>query len=170
MSGTTIFCDYYELPKFDFFLKISRTPEDLIKLLLKDRGGVWASFQVLSDSKELAKTLNLDISDNDFLNFNVDFTYEDSEINPPKLICNTWISIHSSLPSSRAIRQKIVTNVSFSDLKNKVSPGLLEFFKNRKSPKLLEFCKSYFAENYKINSENFIKSDYSEFLKKFLKI
>lgn len=70
MSGTTIFCDYYELPKFDFFLKISRTPEDLIKLLLKDRGGVWASFQVLSDSKELAKTLNLDISDNEFLNFN----------------------------------------------------------------------------------------------------
>lgn len=141
--------------KFDFFLKISRTPEDLIKLLLKDRGGVWASFQVLSDSKELAKTLNLDISDNEFLNLNVD---------------NTWVSIHSSLPSSRAIRQKIVTNVSFSDLKNKVSPGLLEFFKNRKSPKLLEFCKSYFAENYKINSENFIKSDYSEFLKKFLKI
>lgn len=141
--------------KFDFFLKISRTPEDLIKLLLKDRGGVWASFQVLSDSKELAKTLNLDISDNEFLNLNVD---------------NTWVSIHSSLPSIRAIRQKIVTNVSFSDLKNKVSPGLLEFFKNRKSPKLLEFCKSYFAENYKINSENFIKSDYSEFLKKFLKI
>lgn len=131
---------------------------------------MWASFQILSDSKELAKTLDLDISDNEFLNFNVDFTYEDSEINPPKLICNTWVSIHSSLPSSRAIRQKIVTNVSFSDLKNKVSPGLLEFFKNRKSPKLLEFCKSYFAENYKINSENFIKSDYSEFLKKFLKI
>lgn len=76
MSGTTIFCDYYELPKFDFFLKISRTPKDLIKLLLKDRGGVWASFQIYSDSKELAKTLNLEIADNEFLNFNGGFVHK----------------------------------------------------------------------------------------------
>lgn len=55
MSGTTIFCDYYELPKFDFFLKISRTPEDLIKLLLKDRGGGGLHFRFYLIQKNLQK-------------------------------------------------------------------------------------------------------------------
>ena len=53
----------------------SETVFEHAKVSMKNRSRCLEGGVLDELAKELAKTLNLDISDNEFLNFNVDFTY-----------------------------------------------------------------------------------------------
>lgn len=141
----TSFCEYYQIPELDSWIKKSKTQEKFIKLV-QTRGSEWASVTVLSDSKELAQTLNHEIAENEFLNLKVAFTYEEPEnTQQSQLICKTYISVyddHNAYPIKEF--GGVVTGIiSFAELKNE------KLFS--------QYLVKFLAQNLRINAEPILK-------------
>ena len=171
----TSFCEYYQIPELDSWIKKSKTQEKFIKLV-QTRGSEWASVTVLSDSKELAQTLNHEIAKNEFLNLKVAFTYEEPEnTQQSQLICKTYISVyddHNAYPIKEF--GGVVTGIiSFAELKNEklFSQYLVKFLAQNLRINAEPILK--LAEDFKKNDVHFIwkqsETIFQEFCNKFFK-
>lgn len=179
MSGlsleNTSFCEYYQIPELDSWIKKSKTQEKFIKLL-QTRGSEWSSVTVLSDSKELAQTLNHEIAENEFLNLKIAFTYEELEnTQQSQLICKNYVSVyddHNAYPIKEF--GGVVTGIiSFAELKNEklFSQYLVKFLAQNlriNAEPILDLAK-----DFKNNDVHFIwkqsETIFQEFCSKFFK-
>lgn len=176
LTDTNAICDYSQYNNVKELIRNSETSEDFISSLKRRNQNEWVHFEIFSDSKELAQTLNHEIAENEFLNLKVAFTYEEPEnTQQSQLICKTYVSVyddHNAYPIKEF--GGVVTGIiSFAELKNEklFSQYLVKFLAQNLRINAEPILK--LAEDFKKNDVHFIwkqsETIFQEFCNKFFK-
>ena len=175
LTDTDGIFDYSEFKNLDTLIRNSETAEDFINALKRrnynSKQTEWAHVEIVSDSKELAKSLNQELDDNEFFNFSLSFTHEDPTLKEhPKLICETSISkcclsdhVNRNYPSfmvdipypQSEDKQNSNQIIDFSELKNFRSSSLFS--------KTQSFCRNFFEKKFNVDyCQNFSFKEFKE--------
>ena len=175
LTDTDGIFDYSEFKNSDALIRNSETADDFINALKRlnhnSNQTEWAHVEIVSDSKELAKSLNQELHDNEFSNFSLSFTHEDPALKEhPKLICETSISkcclsdhVNRNYPSfmvdipypQSEDKQNSSQIIDFSELKNYWSSSLFS--------KTQSFCRNFFEKKFNVDyCQNFSFKEFKE--------
>lgn len=165
LTDTDGIFDYSEFKNLDTLIRNSETAEDFINALKRrnynSKQTEWAHVEIVSDSKELAKSLNQELHDNEFLNFSLSFTHEDPALKAhPQLICETSISKCCLSDHANRNYPSFLVDIPYpqSDIQNsaqKIDFSKLKYYWQKHPADLdnsvYSYCIDFFEKKFNVN-------------------